>query len=93
MENFCKGVTIGLVSGMLIGGVIVAKNRKLANKIKECVSVTEEKMQEVKDFIEEKIDESKCDCTSSSDCCGSTSQKYDFSQNSDNKDFNKKSKN
>lgn len=93
MENFCKGVTIGLVTGMIIGGVVVAKNKKLANKIKECVAATEEKIEEAKEFIEEKIEENKCDCSSSNNNCNQGSQKYDFSQNSDNKDFNKKSKN
>ena len=93
MENFCKGVTLGLVSGMIIGGIIVAKNKKLANKIKEGLNTAEEKMQEAKEFIEEKIEENKCESSSSTDPCNSSSQKFDFSQNSENKDFNKKSKN
>ncbi len=93
MENFCKGVTFGLISGMVIAGVIVAKNKKLAGKIRDFAGVAEEKLQEAKEFVEEKIEESKCDCGSNSSCSEQSNLKNDCKDTSDCKDLNKKSKN
>lgn len=62
MENFCRGLGFGMVTGVIIGGIVVAKNRKLANKIKEGLSDAETKMEEVKDNIAEKLQESESNC-------------------------------
>ena len=99
MENFCRGVGWGLVTGVIIGGVMVAKNKELSKKIRKGLGIAEEKMQEAKEFIEEKIEESKkefgCeqgDCSSSNSGCGEKSN-FDCLKNGMEKDLNKKSKN
>lgn len=93
MENFCRGVTFGMVTGLVIGGIVVAKNKNLSAKIRKGLGIAEEKMQEAKEFIEEKVEEIKCECNQNSDPCCGGEQKADYGQNSTNKDFNKKSKN
>ena len=62
MENFCRGVGFGMIAGLIIGGIAVAKNRKLAGKIREGLSNAEDKFEEVKDNIAEKLQESDCSC-------------------------------
>ena len=62
MENFCRGMGWGVALGMCIGGIIVAKNRGLANKIKDGLSDMEEKIEEAKDSIAEKLQENNCNC-------------------------------
>lgn len=57
MENLCKGAIFGLAVGMVIGGVLVAKNKKLAGKVKEGVDMAEQKMEKAKDMVKEKIEE------------------------------------
>lgn len=93
MENFCKGVTFGLVTGMVIGGIVVAKNKNFAYKIRKGLGIAEEKMQEAKEFVEEKVEEIKTECKSNNESCGSCEQKMDFVNSQSNKDFGKKSKN
>lgn len=100
MENFCKGLCLGMVAGAVIAGTVVAKNKGMAAKIRKGLGIAEEKMQEAKEFIEEKIEESKneFDCNKGSceqgnyDCCTEKSN-FDALKNGANKDFNKKSKN
>lgn len=100
MENFCKGMTWGLVTGLIIGGVAVAKNKKLSVKIRKGLGIAEEKMQEAKEFIEEKIEDSKEDFECKTQPCGTGFDKncdeksnFDCLKNGMNKDLNKKSKN
>lgn len=97
MENFCKGTMLGLVSGIMIGGIIVAKNKNLASKIKKGLGIAEEKMQEVKEFATEKIEETKAECKADCGCDdnSNSSMQTDTNLNKDsqNKDFNKKYKN
>ena len=57
MENLCRGMIIGLSAGLVIGGVVVAKNKKLQNKIKSMMSGASEKFEEAKEMLEEKIQE------------------------------------
>lgn len=59
MEEFLKGMGWGLVAGMIVGGIAVAKNKKLANKIKSGLSGASEKFEEAKEMIEEKIEEAQ----------------------------------
>ena len=75
MENFCRGLVFGAVVGMCVGGIVVAKNRKLASKVKECVCTTSEKLEEVKDSIMEKFEEQskskkESNCESDDEKCG-----------------------
>lgn len=82
MENLCKGLMWGFALGMVVGGIAVAKNKKLANKIKSGLSGASEKFEEAKEMIEEKIEEAQ------------QMQEQNQSQNSSgNKEMNKKSKN
>ena len=48
MKDFIKGLAFGAVVGMAVGAVVVAKNKKLASKIKEGMSTAEEKLKEAK---------------------------------------------
>ena len=57
MENFCKGLGLGFAAGLILGGVMVAKNKKLQNKIKACMSGASEKFEEAKTMLEDKIDD------------------------------------
>ena len=68
MECFCKGAILGMVAGVCVGAIIVAKNKKLSNKINQGVEVAEEKIKEIKDGLEEKFNSDEqteckaCDC-------------------------------
>ncbi len=100
MENYCRSAMLGLVSGMVIGGILVAKHKNLAAKIRKGLGIAEEKMQEAKEFIEEKIEETKMefssDCSAGGDCygnCCDEKSNFDKLKDSPNKDFGKKSKN
>lgn len=100
MENFCKGLTWGLVAGMVAGSIIVAKNKNLSSKIRKGLGIAEEKMQEAKEFVEEKIEETKkefgCekgDCVGGYDKCQEEKSNFDALKNDANKDLNKKYKN
>ncbi len=99
MENYCRGAMLGLVSGMVIGGIIVAKHKNFAAKIRKGLGIAEEKMQEAKEFIEEKIEETKVELESKGVCddcssdCFSEKSNFDKLKDSSNKDFGKKSKN
>ena len=100
MENFCKGLCLGMVAGAVVAGTIVAKNKEMAAKIRKGLGVAEEKMQEAKEFIEEKIEEGKSEFDSNKTACeqggyGCYTEKSNFDslKNGANKDFGKKSKN
>ena len=82
MEDFCKGAMWGLVAGMVAGSIIIAKNKKYAEKIRKGLGIAEEKLQEAKEFTEEKIEEIKAD-----------SFNNNCQENQLGKDFAKKSKN
>ena len=87
MENFCNGMMWGLAVGAVVGSIVVAKNKNLASKIRKGLGIAEEKMQEAKEFVEEKVEEIKCECKEA-DICGSKSD-----AGFQDKDLNKKSKN
>ena len=96
MENFCKGVIWGMIAGACIGAVVVAKNKKLSNKIKEGLVTAEGKIKEIKEDLENKMNESSCEqgacnCISDSDYCSQpeTCKATEFSKNN----FSKKNKN
>ena len=91
MENICRGFLVGAVFGMCVGAIVVAKNKKLAGKIREGVTTAEEKLQEAKESLIEKMQssEEKCVC----DCDGNGTNAQNFETFSDKNNFNKKSKN
>ena len=57
MGDYLKGMTLGVGVGIVIGMIIVAKNKKLAGKISEGVDTASKKIQEAKEMIGEKIEE------------------------------------
>ena len=80
MENFCKGMLWGVVVGACIGAVVIAKNKKLSKKLKDGIEITEDKLKETKQALEEKLNQEEC-------CFGSCDDK------SQNNNFSKKNKN
>lgn len=90
MENFCKGLIWGGIIGMCVGGVIVAKNKKLAGKIREKMSTAEEKLNEAKDNLVEKLQECDCGDSNNKNCCDDSKMQGTLSESTN---FNKKSKN
>lgn len=60
MEDFIKGSLMGIAAGMIIGGIVVAKNKKLASKIRDGLNKAEDKIQEVKEDLQEKMEENDC---------------------------------
>ena len=59
MGDFCKGVAYGMVAGVCVGAIIVAKNKKLANQIKSKMQTAETKLMDAKEMIEEKFQEAQ----------------------------------
>lgn len=96
MGNFCKGVLIGMLAGTVVGAVVVVKNKKLSNKLKEGLVTAEGKIKEVKENIEEKLNESSCGCggNENSPACDCSEQNQE-GQGEDNlkNNFSKKNKN
>lgn len=80
MENFCKGMLWGVVVGACIGAVVVAKNKKLSKKLKDGIEITEDKLKETKQALEEKLNqEESCFCS-----CDEKSQNNNFSKKNKN---------
>lgn len=59
MKYFCKGALVGVITGMLVGAVVVVKNKKLANGIKENLEKAEKKVSETAQKVMKKIKEKK----------------------------------
>ena len=91
MENICRGFLVGAVFGMCVGAIVVAKNKKLAGKIREGVTTAEEKLQEAKDSLMEKMQKSEENCVC--DCGENGTNAQNFETFDDRNNFNKKSKN
>ncbi len=90
MEEFLKGTIIGMVAGICVGACIVAKNKKLASKLKSGMVTAEEKFKEIKEDFKDKLDKDcePCDCG----CIeGENNQNCGYEQ--EQKDFSKKNKN
>ena len=66
MGNFLKGALIGTLAGVCIGAIVVAKNRKLSNKLKEGIVTAEGKIIEIKNSIEDTLN-GDTDCQSSNE--------------------------
>lgn len=86
MEEFLKGAMLGMVAGVCVGACIVAKNKRLANKLKAGITTAEEKLKEVKDDLQEKFSKDDCELNCHNFECVE-------SENLRNKDFSKKNKN
>jgi len=80
MKNFCEGILWGMLAGVCIGAAVVAKNKKLSKKIRDGLEVTEEKIAETKEALEEKLTDSICEYGS----CGEKSQNNNFSKKNKN---------
>lgn len=80
MEHFCKGMLWGALVGTCVGAIIVAKNKKLSHKLRDGLEVTEEKIKETKQVLEEKL------CDGGPNYC-------DCDEKSHNNNFSKKNKN
>ena len=80
MENFCKGMLWGVVIGTCVGAVVVAKNKKLSQKLKDGLEVTGDKIKETKQALEEKLNQDDC-CY---DSCDDKSQNNNFSKKNKN---------
>ena len=90
MDCFCKGTTFGLIAGMLVGAIIVAKNKNLSNMIKEKSEIAGKKISEVansvKDSFAKKENKQSENCHETNNCncqnnfvnsCGQNGQYYD----------------
>lgn len=80
MKNFCEGLLWGTLIGTCVGAVIVAKNKKLSKKLKDGLEVTEEKIMETKQALEEKLSDNDCRFGS----CDDKSQNNNFSKKNKN---------
>ena len=49
MENYCRGVLFGMLAGVCVGAIVVAKNKKLSKKINEGFDLAVEKVEDIKD--------------------------------------------
>lgn len=96
MGNFCKGIMLGAIAGICVGAIVVAKNKKLSNKLKEGLTTAEGKIKEIKQDIEEKINSETCGCGSEN--CSPESENCDCGEescdcNEPKNNFSKKNKN
>ena len=93
MKDFIKGLAFGAAAGMVVGAIVVAKNKKLASKIKEGMSTAEEKLKEAKTNLEEKLESCNCEGESQNENCDCNGEDCDCTETFSQKDLNKKSKN
>ena len=94
MKDFCNGVIWGVLIGTCAGAILVAKNKKLSSKIKEGLDITEDKIKETKQAIEEKLNQENC-CSGYEFCdddCDMMSKDIERTKSRDN-NFSKKNKN
>ena len=96
MGYFCKGVLIGMAAGVCVGAIVVAKNKKLSNKLKEGLVTAEGKIKEIKDNLSDKINEFSCE-SSNCNCCAEGDFSNGFGQENNEiqqkNNFSKKNKN
>ena len=62
MENFFSGLIIGATIGMCVGGIAVARNRRLAHKINTGINNVEDKLDEARENLVDKLQECDCNC-------------------------------
>lgn len=59
MGNCIKSAIVGMGIGIVVGGIIVSKNKKLASKIDQGTDKASDKLMELKDQAEQKMQEVK----------------------------------
>lgn len=59
MKEFLIGSLLGTMAGLVVGGIMVARNKKLSNKINQGIDNAEQKVKDAKDAIEKKLKECK----------------------------------
>ena len=96
MECFCKGVLVGMIAGVCVGAIVVAKNKKLANKLNQGLDVAEDKIKDIKEDLEEKLSQNSC--SGNEFCyCGISGEnvnyKHEQEPNLTKNNFSKKNKN
>ena len=78
MKEFLIGSMIGTAAGFVIGGILVARNKKLSKKINDGIDNAEEKIKDAKDALEKKLknckigedkNEDPCKCDPNSNVC------------------------
>ena len=78
MKEFLIGSFIGTMTGLVVGGIMVARNKKLSRKINEGIDNAEDKIKEAKDALEKKLKNCKigennkcqpCECAPNSNVC------------------------
>lgn len=57
MESCFKGFFAGITLGMVVGGIVVAKNKRLASHIRDFICDANEKIDQAKEMVEDKIEE------------------------------------
>ena len=96
MECFCKGVIFGMIAGVCVGAIVVAKNKKLSNKISDGVEVAEEKIKEIKEGLEDKFNSTATKEFSTSESMQGYGNREDFTTKFEsgisNNNFSKKDK-
>ena len=92
IENYCRGVLFGMLAGVCVGAIVVAKNKKLSKKINEGFDLAVEKVEDIKESLEEKNDQKDAVfCDSNGKCYGvGTSE---LGKEKDENNFDKKVKN
>ena len=86
MECFCKGAVLGMLAGVCVGAIVVAKNKKLSNKLNEGLVIAEEKFKEIKDNLEDKMSQGQCECDNC-DCVSGDYNSMSFATESDSGNF------
>ncbi len=76
MKEFFTGLGMGLAAGLLTGGIVVARNKKLSNKINDGLDMAEEKLEDAKNAIAKKLKNCKCEGENSQNLedCGPSSK-------------------
>ena len=87
MGDFLKGAIIGTLAGVCVGAIVVAKNKKLSNKLKEGIDTAEEKFEKIKKGFEDGS------CSSGSCFINRGDEMEDMSDITEKSNFSKKTKN
>ena len=59
MKEILISLMVGAAAGFVVGGIMVARDKKLANKISDGVEKAEDKLKEVKDAAVKKLKDCK----------------------------------
>lgn len=69
MKEFLIGSLVGMSAGLVVGGIMVAKNKKLSTKINDGIDKAEQKFNEIKNAASKKFKE--CNCNNQTDSLSS----------------------